>query len=724
MRLVWTLILPMVGNSILMISGDWLLTRVGYYLYFLGLDVAVMQLLHFTFEYCQLRGLKPVGYTCSAFILFDVVQMLLNEVHHHAFDTHPTMVDGFTYWSLDPFLGQSIHRFICYGVFFVSIALFIYQTIKVPRIYKERYLVILFAMLLVGGWETFYIFSGIPVDQSMIGFGVFGLLVYYFSLRYKPFRLLDRMLAQVVYTIDEAIFFFDRNGTCIYTNAAGERIFGIKDEDGLASCARWIRDVVGEDSFDMKHDWSCQRSTGEGALCRYWDIDFRTMKDERGEQVGSFITARDRTQEEMDLRQTRYDATHDHLTGLYNMEYLYEQARRAMEARPDLSWYVLAFDVKEFKLVNDIFSKEFGDKVLCDIADFIHRNAAPGDIYGRLTGDRFGVVTPAVNFDIELAEQLLSDRSEYTEVNYPINIHMGVYEVTEPNLPVSVMFDRAFMAIASIKNDLQRHVALYDAKMRDDVIWNQRISAELDEAIATGQVRPYLQPMVDDAGKVKGAEVLVRWIHPEEGFLAPYRFIPCFEENGRIAQLDCYMWECACNILRMWQDRGIDLFLSVNISPKDFYFMNVFDVNSNLSSEYCIDPRKLRLEITETVVMNDLENRMQILDSLRRYGFLVEMDDFGSGYSSLNMLKDMPVDLVKIDMMFLYKSKNQDKAQTILRSVVDLTRNLGMLPLTEGVETPEQFSMLAVMGCALFQGYYFAKPMPVPEFEEFCQIAG
>jgi len=195
-----------------------------------------------------------------------------------------------------------------------------------------------------------------------------------------------------------------------------------------------------------------------------------------------------------------------------------------------------------------------------------------------------------------------------------------------------------------------------------------------------------------------------------------------FEANGMIARLDAYMWERACQLLKSWQEKGIDLFLSVNISPKDFYFIDVYETIHALIEKYGIDPVKLRLEITETVMMSDVENRLRIIENLRREGFVVEMDDFGSGYSSLNMLKDMPVDLLKIDMIFLRKSSDAQRSRTILQTIVDLSLQLGIPSITEGVETAEQLSMLTAMGCRLFQGYYFDKPLPVEEFQEkYCR---
>ena len=196
-------------------------------------------------------------------------------------------------------------------------------------------------------------------------------------------------------------------------------------------------------------------------------------------------------------------------------------------------------------------------------------------------------------------------------------------------------------------------------------------------------------------------------------------FIPVFEKNGMIVKLDQYMWEAACKQLRKWKDEGKkDMYISVNISPKDFYFMDVKQVLVDLVKKYNIEPRKLKLEITETAIMTNIDNPVEILDGLRKEGFIIEMDDFGSGYSSLNMLKDIYVDILKIDMAFLRKSNDEERGRKILKTMIQLAKDLEMPTITEGVETLEQVEFLKAMGCKMFQGYYFAQPMDVATFEE------
>ena len=710
---------PIVGNLLIIVSGNELVSYIGYVIYFIGLDIAVIALLRFICDYCFIKYRGTLRQKLVlAIVAIDVVQILLNPITGFTFGIVQTTVEGAPYYSLVPYAGQVFHRVVAYGIFFASVGVILRKVFTSSSIDLERYLVIALSMVFCGVWETYYIFSGLPIDLSMIGFGVFGLLVFYFSLHYRPFRLLDSMLARIVSDMSEAVVFLDKDGRCIYANAAAFKLLGI-EEDALDEAYVKAALLAGFDVNSYNEEWSFQRAVMMEGQARHWDLQMRKIEDKRGQRAGSFLVIRDRTDEEILRQEELYQASHDSLTGLNDKDNLYRLARNLIDSNPDVVYQVVALDVKDFKIVNDIFSKEFGDKVLCEIASWICAMAPEGSVHGRISGDKFGAVTPIGSIDEEaLEEKLRHFNVTDGTVSHNVVLHVGCYEVSERDLPISVMFDRAFMAISTVKKDYQKHIAHYDDKMRESMLWKQSISAQLEDAIKNNQICPYLQPMVDESGKVSGAEVLVRWIHPEEGFLSPASFIPVFEENGMIARLDSFIWTRACEILSDWQKRGIDMFLSVNISPKDFYFIDVYEVISSLVAEHGIDPSKLRLEITETVMMSDVENRLRIIEELRSKGFLVEMDDFGSGYSSLNMLKDIPVDILKIDMMFLYKTKDQYRAQTILQNIINLSGDLGMPAVTEGVETADQLDMLVNMGCRMFQGYYFAKPMPLEEFED------
>ena len=713
--LICALIPPVTGNLIIISSEDQLLSTVGCYIYYLGMDVVMLALLQFTFQYCRIQWPnKAVRFLVYALLAADAIQLLCNPFFGHAFSTERILVDNAPYYRLIPYAGQTFHRIVDYGIFVAVLLIFLFRLLRAPSIYSEKYSVIFLSAVLGCCWQSYYIFSRTPVDSSMIGFAVFGILIFYFSLIYRPFRLLDRMLANIASELPEAVFSFDRSGQCIWANQPGMELAGVTEEN-LETVMETLTETFGE--LDSGGDWCARRVLGGGSNASYYALEKHGVTDDHGRQVGSFLTIRNITEEQRILEAEKYNARHDRLTDLYTKEHLYESIQALLREHPEIDYAIVYIDVKDFKIVNDIFGNEFGDFALCSIADWLRAHVPPGSVYGRLGGDMFGVCIPVDAFDPdayekELFQFIIRDKG----IEHSVLIHLGVYEITEKDLEVSVMFDRARLALSSVKDEYQTHVAYYDDKMRQKVLWEQHISTQLMEAIEKRQIVPYLQPIVDQSGKVAGAEALARWIHPVDGFLSPAAFIPVFEKNGMIAEVDKYMWRCACEILAEWKEIRSDLFLSVNISPKDFYFMDVGAELRAVVREYGINPAQLRVEITETVMMTDIENRIKILTDLRNDGFLVEMDDFGSGYSSLNLLKDMPVDIIKIDMMFLRRAKDNSRAQTILHNIIDLSEDLGISSLTEGVETEAQYQMLAGMDCKYFQGYYFAKPMPVEEF--------
>lgn len=710
--LLGALIPPVIGNLIIISSSVKGLSTVGCYIYFLGMDLAIIALLEFTLKYCDLSWPNStIQRLVYSLLAVDGIQLLLNPIFHHAFDIEPIMVDGAAYYRLIPYFGQTFHRVVDYGIFFAVLIVFFLKMRSVPRVYYERYSVILLTMVFTGLWESYYIFSRTPIDQSMIGFGVFGLLVFYFSLYYRPVRLLERMLANNASEMPEALFLFDAVGRCVWANKPGIALTGATD---FEQCTQTLRRIFGE--VDMKSSkWGGKHAVTHNGQTKYYAIERHAMSDSKDRLMGAFLTVRDETEQQLALKQEIYNATHDNLTGLYTRKHLFDCIRKKLDSDRDARHFICYLDVADFKIINDVFGKSFGDYALQCIADSLRNHLPEGCLYGRLSGDTFGMCIPASVFSVDAAIKLIAGFTVQCDNHtHTLLIHQGVYEVTEPELDVSVMFDRAHMALMTIKGDYKRHIAFYDARMREQMLWDQQLSSQLAGALREGQIRPYLQAIVDSDGALVGAEALVRWIHPVHGFLSPAMFVPLFEKNGMIADMDRHMWRCACEILQKWHN---DLFISINISPKDFYFMDVVEELQAIVKEYGVEPSRLRIEITETVMMQDNENRIDILNQLKQNGFLVEMDDFGSGFSSLNMLKDMPVDVIKIDMLFLRQTQQDDRGQTILHNVMNLTNDLGLSSLTEGVETEAQYNMLLKMGCKLFQGYYFSRPIPVDQFE-------
>ena len=307
---------------------------------------------------------------------------------------------------------------------------------------------------------------------------------------------------------------------------------------------------------------------------------------------------------------------------------------------------------------------------------------------------------------------------EFDNNAFRLHVFAGVYEIDDLDEPVSIMCDKANLASELVKDDYQNCVSYYNKDLLEKTIEEGRVIAEFERALKNEEFVMFLQPQVDGTGKAHGAEALVRWQHPERGLLSPFFFIDILEKAGLIYKLDKYMWEKAAKQLSIWKNTDkSDYHISVNISTKDFYLLDVYETFVEMIARYGIEPEKLKLEITETALMSDFKKNMEIIRKLQNYGFKIEIDDFGSGYSSLNMLKDISADILKIDMGFLRASENEVKGRDILETIIVLAKKLGMEVITEGVETKEQLDMLSAMGCNMYQGYYFSKPIQVDEFE-------
>lgn len=410
---------------------------------------------------------------------------------------------------------------------------------------------------------------------------------------------------------------------------------------------------------------------------------------------------------------------YDRLTGLYSKQYFYQQAGEVLLRNPDQQYDIICSDIENFKLINDVFGVKAGDRLLRGIGNAYAERLKGIGICGRLNSDQFAC--------------LLKHRDDYTDdmfieasilTNGLLDIHnivmkWGIYNVEDRSVSIEQICDRALLAARSIKGQYGKYFAIYDDTLRNQLLREQAITDSMESALSQNQFLVYLQPKYRIKDEVLvGAEALVRWNHPVWGFLSPAEFIPLFEKNGFITRLDRFVWEKACAVLHDWDERGYyPMSVSVNVSRADIYNEDLADTLVKIIEKYDLDPSRLHLEITESAYT---ENPKQIIDTvttLRELGFVIEMDDFGSGYSSLNMLNDMPIDILKLDMKFIRSEMAKPKSQGILQFIINLARWMNLSVVAEGVETKAQLLRLTEIGCDYVQGYYFAKPMPCQEFE-------
>lgn len=412
----------------------------------------------------------------------------------------------------------------------------------------------------------------------------------------------------------------------------------------------------------------------------------------------------------------------DQLTGLYNREYFSRYVEQYDAWHPDEPTDALVLDVSHFRLMNERFGRAYADEVLRRIGAELF--AVVGEIGGiacRREADTFQVYCPHLEEYAPLAERVTAAACGEDKRN--VRIRVGVCACVEKSGDRERCFDRAKSAADTIRNSFTESVAIYNDDLRKKEMHLERLMDDFPEALAQKQFVVYFQPKYNiqaDKPALCGAEALVRWKHPELGMVSPGDFIPLFESNGIIRELDNYVWREAAAQIRQWKDRfGRSVPVSVNVSRIDMLDPELPWTLCGLVEENGLEFGDLHLEITESAYTEDSRQIVEVVSGLREKGFRIEMDDFGSGYSSLNMIIRLPFDLLKLDMGFIRYAFSENGDTGILRIMMDIARYLSVPMIAEGVETEQQMLTLKELGCDVVQGYYFSRPVPPEEFESF-----
>lgn len=414
---------------------------------------------------------------------------------------------------------------------------------------------------------------------------------------------------------------------------------------------------------------------------------------------------------ETDILRKKFEI--DSLTGLYNAEAFYDKVDCSLKENQG-NFFILYIDVNRFKIVNELYGMKEGNRLLCFIAEYLDKlNAEYPDIIScHFNADKFFVFAPQQAYQKLTQVNLL----EGYHVEMDISLRYGIYYITDYSIPVNLMCDRAALASQDIKGNYFQRLGVYNDKKRLQILQEQQIINDIQSAIFNHELFIMIQPKYDIfEEKIIGGEALVRWKHPSKGYIPPNEFIPIIENNGYIIRLDYYVWEATCQFLQRMKKQDINLTLSVNVSRLNFYRPHFVELLLSLVEKYDIEPSHLQLEITESVYSKDKEYIYSIIRELQSKGFVILMDDFGSGYSSLNMLKDAPLDIIKLDMDFLGTTETK-RSRLIIETVVNLTHSLNMPAIVEGVETAEQVAFLKSIQAHYIQGYYFSKPLLEDDF--------
>lgn len=456
---------------------------------------------------------------------------------------------------------------------------------------------------------------------------------------------------------------------------------------------------------------------GQGQSYSYHKVESYLEKNEQEEIIRIVSVVMPLDTEEIYREHLARTITNDRTPAMFN-----KVAMELTRKNPDEDFALVQFDVAKFKVVNELYGEAFGDELLNYFISTLDVLCNENQLFVRLTADVFMILTSyeseeeLLSFVHRLNDSLLG----YKDTNY--RLVFGIAKVEDLQAPLRKFGDRAAIARQNSKGDAFEYVGFYRESMGSTILNNKYVEDHMEQALEDGEFVMYLQPKYSiEHNEIVGAEALVRWFSKEKGMLPPDQFIPVLEANGFIKEMDAYIWEEACKTLRNWMDCGINhIPISVNVSRmhlKDDFFI---DILNRLTETYNIPKHLLEIEITESSDVNG--SILEQINNLKENQYTLLMDDFGSGYSSLNTLKDTKFDVVKIDRGFLQDFIESERGQKIVEHTISMTKAIGLDLVAEGVETKEQAQFLVDCGCNVAQGYYYAKPMPVEEVNKLLKI--
>jgi len=723
--LFYSAILSTISNIVVLFSQNYLISYIFYSIFFIGIDGLVFFLFCFTVYYVNLK-INSKLVTRIAFSLFaiDSLNIILNIFFQHAFGLTQIQFSGATYIMATHLLPYKLHLILTYSTIALVFCILLYKSIVSPKMYKIKYLSILISFLLVTVADAFYIFLFIPIDFSVILFSLTGILYYYITFHFTPHKLIERALSLVVENLDYAIIFFDNTGKCIYKNKSFEDIYLKYNNLGIfpktTGFDSWYENDFFKDEINLNAtDQEINKAFKINGNIHKLNAKFHNIKDEHNKIIGNFFLIQDKTQDEQILQYERYLTNHDTLTGLYNKYYFFDRAQNYLQKNNSGEYLLVSIKLANHGFLTEVFGKYMIDNFIIKLSKEISSKFESKSVYGRIGEDNFAILIQKEKFDIDDFNNYSKELSTISEDKFfPTRILTGIYEVEDIQTPISVMCDRANIAISELKNNPKEKIGYYTVEIKNRNKFEQSIISDFPKALSQNQFKIFIQPQFSKEKKLIGGEILVRWFHPTEGLLQPEQFLYLYETNSIITQLDMYIWEETAKILNRWNESGKKTIpISVNISPKDICYLDICTFFTDLTKKYNIKPKQLKLEITEPALTVDNEYQVSLISKLRKAGFIVQLDDFGNGYSSLNTLIDYSFDELKLDLSCFNHISNNEQTQKIISTILDLSQKLKLPLIAEGVETEEQFNFLKKAGCKNFQGYFLEKPIDIMHFE-------
>lgn len=672
--------------------------------------------LAFSFNHAFTNTTKKLGFIKEFYFILcfiDSVLLLANARVNVIFDLVPAHTNaGFFYWGIKYTSKFGFHKLVCAILSFSSLALLISSIVKAPSYNKVKYVTILTSESLV--LIANYVFNSLnlPLNISLLMLVASSIFIANYVNKDFSAPVLIGPLSAITESINDIIFCYDSSENLIYANSAAKNVFK-KSNDNLENFAKEFRQNFLK---NRPSELSLKLDNGEE---RYYITEYKDFFISNS-NIGSYLRLQDKTKETLESRRKNYIATHDMLTGLFNRSGFFKKMQEALYQNTFKNPILICTNIKDFKLINTIYSEQVGDSVLQNQTEVMKR--LPGhkkSIIGRIADDKFAILMEKQDFDKDIFEEVFNEVSCIIEKTlYNIQIVAGIYEIYDKKDTVQSIYDKAKISLDAIKDSDNQIFSFYNPSMMEKMLKEKDIVNDFEKSLNEKQFSIQLQPVIDNDGNVLGAESVVRWNNPKYEDLTPSSFLDVLERTSLIYKLDVYVWELVAKKLHEWKERGFaDRFISVNVSSKDKFFIDIIKTFSELIKKYDISPQNFKVEIRETAMLENPEKTIAIFSQLKKLGIKVYIDNFGTGFSSLNVLKDFIADGIKMDTSFLSESKVSGKNKIILQTMISMSSDLGMEFIAKGVESENQMLALSKMDCKLFQGFYFSKPLPVKTYE-------
>lgn len=672
--------------------------------------------LAFSFNHAFTNTTKKLGFIKEFYFILcfiDSVLLLANARVHVIFDLEQAFTKtGFFYWGIKYTSKFGFHKLVCAILSFSSLALLISSIVKAPSYNKVKYVTILTSESLV--LIANYVFNSLnlPLNISLLMLVASSIFIANYVNKDFSAPVLIGPLSAITESINDIIFCYDSSENLIYANSAAKNVFK-KSNDNLENFAKEFRQNFLK---NRPSELSLKLDNGEE---RYYITEYKDFFISNS-NIGSYLRLQDKTKETLESRRKNYIATHDMLTGLFNRSGFFKKMQEALYQNTFKNPILICTNIKDFKLINTIYSEQVGDSVLQNQTEVMKR--LPGhkkSIIGRIADDKFAILMEKQDFDKDIFEEVFNEVSCIIEKTlYNIQIVAGIYEIYDKKDTVQSIYDKAKISLDAIKDSDNQIFSFYNPSMMEKMLKEKDIVNDFEKSLNEKQFSIQLQPVMDNDGNVLGAESVVRWNNPKYEDLTPSSFLDVLERTSLIYKLDVYVWELVAKKLHEWKERGFsDRFISVNVSSKDKFFIDIIKTFSELIKKYDISPQNFKVEIRETAMLENPEKTIAIFSQLKKLGIKVYIDNFGTGFSSLNVLKDFIADGIKMDTSFLSESKVSGKNKIILQTMISMSSDLGMEFIAKGVESENQMLALSKMDCKLFQGFYFSKPLPVKTYE-------